>query len=144
MSVLTAMQLALAESFAFYGKAHVFHWNVTGTIFPSFHRLFGDIYEDVHDAIDAIAEHIRTLDEMAPASLTELLGPATIEDAPATITADGMVRALIADNETVLVALNSACTEAVKAGKAGLANFLQDRIDAHAKWGWMLRATGGP
>jgi DNA-binding ferritin-like protein len=37
--------------------------------------------------------------------------------------------------------LKSAFLEAEKEKVYGLANFLQDRIDVHAKHGWMLKST---
>lgn len=138
-----ALREALADTFAFYFKAHAFHWNVTGPNFPELHGLFGSIYEDAHDAVDDLAEHIRTLGELAPASLDEIVSGSSIEDSSASLPASAMVAALRDDNELVVAALNVACAEAIKAGKAGLSNFLQDRIDKHAKWGWMLTATSG-
>lgn len=136
------LRAALADTFAFYFIAHAAHWNITGISFPSLHRLFGKIYEDAHGAVDAIAEHIRTLDEMAPFSLDELLEGGTVHaglDSGADAAA--MLAELITTNDDVTASLNEATAAAVKAGKAGLANFLQDRIDVHAKWGWMLKAT---
>ena len=73
-----ALRLAFGDTFAFYFIAHAAHWNVTGPTFPSWHKLFGKIYEDAHDAVDALAEHIRTLDQMAPYSLDELLEGASV------------------------------------------------------------------
>ena len=52
-----------------------------------------------------------------------------------------MIAELISTNEDVIASLNDACAAAIKAGKAGLANFLQDPIDTHEKNGWMLKAT---
>jgi starvation-inducible DNA-binding protein len=139
----TALRKALAETFAFYFKAHAFHWNVTGISFPSLHKLFGKIYEDAHTAVDDLAEHIRTLDQPAPFTVSEIMQGAEIEDADEgnANTPVEMVQELAEDNEEVIAALNDATTAAMKAGNAGIANFLQDRIDKHAKWGWMLRAT---
>ena len=135
------LRIALAETFAFYFKAHSFHWNVEGPNFPAYHTLFGQIYDDAHDAVDTLAEQIRTLDEFAPASVAEMMEGSKIVFS-AVVEADGMVAQLTDDNDIVLSALNTAMAAAIKGGKAGVANVLQDRITAHAKWGWMLRATG--
>lgn len=135
-----ALRAALADTFAFYFKAHAFHWNVKGSDFPQLHEFFGDIYADVHGAVDDLAERLRTLDEPAPISVTELMQPSSIDDAE-NGSAASMVLALYGDNQVLIASLTDACTAAMKAGKAGLANFLQDRIDKHAKWGWMLKAT---
>lgn len=131
---------ALADTFAFYFKAHAFHWNVTGPTFSQLHQLFGDIYADAHDAVDSIAEHIRTLDDPAPMNLRELLDESDIKEAKA-VSASAMVKELLADNATVIKGLGQAYFAAEKEHEIGISNFLQDRIDRHAKWHWMLRAT---
>lgn len=140
MDLGIAMKAALAETWAWYFKAHSFHWNVRGPLFSQLHEFFGDIYEDAHDAVDAIAEHIRALDEDAPHSLDEIVGPAKIKFEPAE-DSQAMVGQLLADNQLVIDALTEAQTAAEDAGKKGLANFMQDRLDRHAKWGWMLTSS---
>ncbi len=130
---------SLAETFAFYTVAQIFHWNVTGPDFPQYHRLFGDIYTDAFGAIDALAEHIRAAGEMAPATLDGLLRPSRIRPPSATTAAD-MLSQLIDANERVLSALHSdlsTCTD------PGIENFLEARMDTHSKWRWMLTATAG-
>ncbi len=140
MALIDTMRRALGETFGFYFKAHSYHWNVTGPQFVSLHSLFGDIYADAHGAGDAIAEHIRTLDEMAPASLKEMTRLGSI-DGDTIPDAMAMVKELGTDNEAVIAALDAAQKAALKDGNAGLQDFLQGRLDKHADWGWRLAAT---
>lgn len=135
------LEVALADTFLFYFKAHAFHWNVTGDDFPYLHTFFGSIYEDAHDAVDDLAERIRTLNELAPMNLAELIEDATIKENDRKLSCDAMVKALAVDNDKVMDSLGVANIAATKANEVGLANFLQERIDKHAKWGWQLRAT---
>jgi starvation-inducible DNA-binding protein len=60
----------LASTFAYYLKAHMFHWNVEGPDFGELHEFFSNIYEDAFHAVDPIAEYIRTTEEYAPGSLS--------------------------------------------------------------------------
>ena len=62
----------LASTFAYYLKAHMFHWNVEGPDFGQLHKFFQKIYEDSYSAVDPIAEYIRTTEEYTPGSLTRL------------------------------------------------------------------------
>ena len=62
------MKVTLASTFAFYLKAHGFHWNVEGPNFPQYHDFLGGIWEEAFGAIDLIAEQLRTLGAYAPAS----------------------------------------------------------------------------
>ena len=139
MDLLAALRLALGETFAFYFLAHSHHWNVRGPLFPQLHGLFGSIYEDAHDAVDTLAERIRTLGVLAPASLQGIAAPATIvfTEPP---DAAGMVLQLIAGNDAVIKALDAANAAAQSVANDGLANILQERLDVHAKWAWQLRS----
>lgn len=138
--LLSRLRAALSETWAFYFKAHSFHWNVRGPLFRQFHEMFGDLYEDAHGAVDGLAERIRTLGALAPASLDEIAADTTIRftDAPA---AAAMLVQLVDGNQSVIDALNGANEAALAAGEDGISNYLQDRIDAHKKWAWMLKTT---
>jgi len=48
---------------------------------------------------------------------------------------------LMDDNDKVISDLMFAYNEAEKQKQLGLANFLQDRIDIHKKYRWMLKST---
>ena len=122
-----ALCAAMADTFGFYFKAHVFHWNVTGPEFPAFHDLFGKIYEDAFGAVDTFAEHIRSLDEKAPTGLGELMKEMSIRDENGDPDAMGMVKALRADNEKVLECLAKTYLVAESAREVGLSNFIQDQ-----------------
>lgn len=136
------LKVALADSFTFYLKAHYFHWNVEGSDFVQYHGLFGDIYGEVFAAIDLIAEHIRVLDEYAPGSYKRFQELATIETIETIPEARGMMKILLSDNEKVIDSIISAMEEAGKEPKhKAIENFLQERLDAHHKHAWMLRAT---
>jgi starvation-inducible DNA-binding protein len=135
------MKVVLADTFAMYLKAHMFHWNVTGPNFNELHAFFGDIYGELWAAVDVIAEQIRTLDAYAPGSFTRFGQLATVKDETSIPPAMSMVARLKEDNDKVMESLKSAFLEAEKEKVYGLANFLQDRIDVHAKHGWMLKST---
>ena len=139
--LLNAMKIAFASEFAFYLKAHVFHWNVEGADFSEFHGLFGDIYTEVYGSIDPFAENIRKLDAYVPGSFQEMSmiqGAGVDVEVP---TAMEMVAILLNDNEKLTKLMGMVYKLAEANGEFGLANFLADRQDAHRKHGWMLRAT---
>ena len=138
--LLLSLRVALSETWSFYFKAHVFHWNVRGPLFRQFHKFFGEIYEDVFAAVDGLAEEIRALGALAPTSLDDIAAAASIKftDVPS---AAEMLQQLIVDNDTVITALETANAAAIEARQDGLTNFLEARLDAHKKWGWMLKAT---
>jgi starvation-inducible DNA-binding protein len=136
------MKVVLASSFAFYLKAHNFHWNIEGPNFPQYHSFLDGLYNEVWGAVDAIAEHIRTLDAYAPGSLGRFSQLSVVDDQINIPNAKAMFAELESDNQKIMSELTKAYRLAESANKLGVSNFIQDRIDIHAKHGWMLKATG--
>ena len=140
MALADTAKVALADTFAFYLKTHNFHWNIEGPNFAQYHDFLNELYNEVFEAVDSIAEHIRTLDVYVPGSFSRFSELATIEDETKVPTAINMLKKLEADNQKVITSLTAAYSDAEKEKKVGFSNFLQDRIDIHEKHGWMLRA----
>jgi starvation-inducible DNA-binding protein len=135
-----ALKKAQADSFAFYLKAHYFHWNIEGANFPQYHSFLNDLYEEVFAAVDTIAEVIRTLDVYVPGSFTRFKELTSIQDETTIPSAMSMITRLKDDNEKVLDTLTKAYELAEQAKKYGISNLIQDRIQAHEKHAWMLRS----
>ena len=136
-----SLKVVLADTFALYLKTHFYHFNVEGEDFYEYHKFFNKLYDELFGAFDAIGEHIRTLDEYTPASLGRFKDLTNIEDATTIPSGIEMARQLLADNQKVIEALKNALNAANEADNQGTANFIQDRLDIHAKHGWMLRST---
>ncbi len=135
------MKVVVADTMCMYLKAHAFHWNVTGPNFHQFHGLFGDIYYEVFGAIDAAAEEIRALGAFAPGTMARFLELTTIEEDANIPSSLEMVAKLKSANDKVITTLKKARDLAEIQDIPGLVNFLEDRLDKHAKHGWMLSAT---
>jgi starvation-inducible DNA-binding protein len=136
-----SLQKTLADAFTMYFKAHTFHWNVEGPDFPQYHDLFGGIYQEVYGSIDLLAEHIRQIDAYTPTSLKQLSGLTVVTEDETVMPALQMIKSLMDANSMVLASLMLSYRDADNASELGLANFLQDRITAHQKHAWMLKAT---
>jgi starvation-inducible DNA-binding protein len=139
-TLVEMMKKVLADTFAMYLKAHNYHWNVEGINFPQYHEFFGNLYEELHDAVDPIAEEIRSLGAYAPGSMTRFQELTDIEDETNVPIGVEMAHRLMLDNQVVLNTLNMAFKLATEFDKQGLADFLAGRIDVHNKHGWMLRS----
>lgn len=135
------LKTAFADTFTFYLKAQYYHWNVEGPNFPQYHEFLGKLYEEVYSSIDTLAELIRTTDSYSPGTLTRLKELTTIEESEVVPDAKTMMLNLLQDNNKVLLSLTVAYQAADEDGELGIANFLQDRIQAHQKHGWMLKAV---
>ena len=134
------LKITQADAFVLYLKAHYYHWNVEGPNFPQYHEFLQNFYQDVYGSIDAIAELIRTLNVYAPGTLSRFQALTTIEESDTIPNAVQMMNNIMEENNTMLETLKKAYNMAEEEKQIGIANFLQDRIQAHEKHGWMLRS----
>lgn len=139
--LVIALKIYFASNFLLYLKTHGAHVNVTGMFFPQLHEFFGKQYQDLQEQIDTIAEKLRLLDVMAPMSMTEITQQTAIDDFVGTSDAKGYLSRLLADNEKMAIVIKKAFDRAVEFKQEGIANYLSERLDAHAKMSWMLRVT---
>jgi starvation-inducible DNA-binding protein len=138
----TAMKIVLANTYAMYFKAQGYHWNVEGKDFSQMHDFFSGIYEELFAAVDTIAEEIRALDAYAPYNMTELVKITTVTESNIYgVEVSKMLNDLLAANASVIEALNSAHRLAEEENNRGLVNLIEERLDVHAKHGWMIRAS---
>jgi starvation-inducible DNA-binding protein len=134
-------RIAFSSTFSFYVKTHSFHWNVEGSDFFEYHKLFEEIYNEVYGSLDAFAENIRKLDAYMPTSYHTLSMLTKIEDEDRVLSKDEMVKELLVDSEKILLILKKNYDLAEAASEHGLSNFLAERMDAHKKHAWFLRAS---
>ena len=139
--LIKAMKIAFASQHSYYIKAHAFHWNVEGNNFPQYHALLQTIYTEVYGSIDDFAEKIRSIGSYMPGSYTRFSMLSQIEDETDILSPGAMLHALSEDNEKMIVVLKMAYDLAEQSGEHGFSNFLAERMDAHRKHGWMLRAS---
>ena len=139
--LVNSLQKVLADTFAMYYKAHASHWNVEGPNFPQYHKFLGKIYIELWTSVDEIAEKIRQLGGYTPSSLAELMSNSMVSENSGTMSAEEYMSKLLDANNLVLASLLMSYKEAEAATEIGVSNFIQDRVMAHQKHGWMLKAT---
>ncbi len=130
----------LATTFAYYLKAHYFHWNVEGPDFVQLHELFSNIYEDAFSAIDPAAEYIRTEEEYAPGSFERFQELSMIQGQTKVPRARLMIEELLADTQTMKDLSKNLFDAATEVGREDVANFAAERQSQHGKYGWQLRS----
>lgn len=139
--LVTSLKKTLADTFAFYLKAHNYHWNVEGPDFFQYHNMFETIYSEVYGVVDTLAEEVRKLDSYAPGSLERFKMLTTIPEDGKIPTATGMAQNLLESNSIILGQIAQTYNLAEQAGLHGLSNLLAERQDAHGKHAWFLKAS---
>jgi starvation-inducible DNA-binding protein len=139
--LLAQLSVILADTYALYLKTQNYHWHVTGPQFRPLHELFEEQYRELAEAVDSVAEQIRIMGNLAPATFKELDSLKTLKDGDSKATANQMVISLASDNNTLVKDLNRALKLAEEIHDEGAANLLSDRVSAHEKARWMLSAS---
>jgi starvation-inducible DNA-binding protein len=131
----------LADTYTLYLTTHNFHWNVTGPMFNTLHAMFMAQYTELWNAVDPIAERIRSLGSPAPGSYAQFGALASIKDAPARPPkALEMVKILVDGHEAVARTARSIFPLADAAGDEPTADLLTQRLTVHEQTAWMLRS----
>jgi starvation-inducible DNA-binding protein len=131
----------LADTYTLYLTTHNFHWNVTGPMFNSLHDMFMLQYTELWNAVDPIAERIRSLGHVAPGSYADFSKLSSLPDAPPKPPrALEMVAILAAGHEGTARTARSLFPLVDKAGDEPTADLLTQRVTVHEQSAWMLRA----
>jgi starvation-inducible DNA-binding protein len=131
----------LADTYTLYLKTHQYHWNVTGPMFQTLHLMFETQYTELAEAVDAIAERIRSLGALAPGSYRAFGSLSSIdvddEDQP---DATAMITRLVEGQEAVARTARSVFPAVEAAHDEATADLLTQRLQVHEKTAWMLRS----
>lgn len=131
----------LADTYTLYLTTHNFHWNVTGPMFNTLHEMFMTQYTELWNAVDPIAERMRSLGHVAPGSYAAFGKLSSLADAPASPPAAlEMVRILVQGHEAVARTARAAFPLADKAGDEATCDLLTQRLTVHEQTAWMLRS----
>lgn len=123
-----------------YVKLHNYHWYVKGSNFFTLHIKFEELYNEVSEQMDAIAERMLTLKWNPAASLKEYLEMATIQEAAGKEEPQAMVQHVLEDLATLTEAYNEGIALADKAEDRATSDLLTGYVGSLEKKMWMLRA----
>lgn len=133
----------LADTYILYLKTQNFHWNVTGPEFHSLHLMFEGQYKELAEAVDEIAERIRALHAVTPASFSQFAKLGSIKEENSVPNAQQMLKQLSIDHTTLSHHIESMIAKAEQAEDEGTVDLLVQRLRAHQKTAWMLSSSLG-
>jgi len=142
MHTIEQLTETFCDNFVNSYRAHSCHFNIKGENFYSNHKLLQKIYEDSETTQDDLGELIRALDELAPETITDILGMASLDDTIATSTDANNLLILVLDGQEHMInSYGKLMIVASDEGHDDVANFAQDRIRQHKKFAWMLKSS---
>ena len=140
-AIASGLSHLLADTYTLYLTTHNFHWNVTGPMFNTLHAMFMAQYTELWNAVDPVAERIRSLGHVAPGSYAAFGKLSSLADAPAKPPkAMDMVRVLGEGHEAVARTARELFPIADKASDEPTCDLLTQRLTVHEQTAWMLRA----
>jgi starvation-inducible DNA-binding protein len=138
--IANGLSQLLADTYTLYLQTHNFHWNVEGPMFNTLHEMFMVQYTELWNALDLIAERIRSLGYPAPGTNTEFGKLTSIEEVSGQPEAMAMVAILVKGHEAVARTARGVFPAAEKASDESTADLLTQRLQVHEKTSWMLRS----
>ena len=139
--IAEGLSRVLADTYTLYLTTHNFHWNVTGPMFNTLHLMFMGQYTELWNAVDPIAERIRSLGHVAPGSYADFGRLASVPDAPSEPPrALEMVRILVQGHEAVARTARELFPICDDASDEPTADLLTQRMTVHEQTAWMLRS----
>lgn len=129
----------------FYVRLHQFHWYVKGPHFFTLHEKFEELYNEVTENLDEVAERLLAIGGQPYSTLSEFVKHSIIEENAddMKLSEDDMVKAVIADFETIRTSLQEGILltdEHQDYPSNDLLIVMKESIDKHL---WMLRAYLG-
>lgn len=142
-AIATGLSRVLSDSYLVYLKTQNYHWNVRGPLFHTLHAMFEEQYTELAQAIDEVAERIRSVGMPAPGSFADFVKLASVREETGSPTAEEMIANLIADQAKVVQTCKNVFPLVQESGDEPTADLLIRRMQVHEKTAWMLRSLIG-
>jgi starvation-inducible DNA-binding protein len=141
-AVCDSLSILLADEFVLYVKTRNAHWNVIGSEFYSMHKFFENQYDELDVIIDDVAERMRSLGHITPATLKKFLSLTHLSEKERdNFESQDFIFELLNDHETVIVNLRFLINEFASIhNDLGTCDFVTGLMKTHEKMAWMLRA----
>ena len=140
MNLEQSLNEFLEDFNVFYRKLQNYHWNAQGKDFFRTHEKLEELYNEVNESIDEIAEHILIIGGQPLGTLKDYLATSTIQEAEnKKVKSDEIYNNLITDFETLLKKSTEIKEEADKENDYATSALIDDYILSYGKHLWMLR-----
>lgn len=135
------LQNVLADEFVLYTKTRNYHWNVEAVNFMELHRFYEEMYNDLAEIIDDVAERIRSLGYYSAGRLIDFLELTQLPEQDYVAEAKGQLNNLIQDHESIIRLLREYITIFDEDyHDLGTSDFVTSLMQKHEKMVWILHS----
>ena len=130
----------LSDLNVFYRKLQNYHWNVTGQDFFQSHSKLEELYNEINEQIDEVAEHILILGEEPLGTLKDYLEKANITEAEnKKIKSQEVFQTILKDYKKLLEKVTEIKEKADEQKEYSTSALMDDYILDYSKIIWMLK-----
>ena len=130
----------LADLNVFYRKLQNYHWNVQGKDFFQVHAKLEELYNEINEQIDEIAEHIAILGGQPLGTLKDYIEKSIIQEAEnKKIKSEEIYNNLLSDYQALLNKVVEIKEEAENQKEYSTSSLIDEYILEYGKTIWMLK-----
>lgn len=133
----------LASYQVLYMNVRGFHWNIRGNQFFELHLKFEELYSDLQNKVDELAERILTLNAQPLHSFVDYIERSRIQPVKNASDAKSTVRGVLSGLQSLLVQQRETLRQASELGDEGTVAIIGEYIKQQEKLVWMYSAYLG-
>ncbi len=138
--LVSSLNSVLANYHLHFQKIRNFHWNIVGPDFFELHEKFEELYNQVQNNIDEIAERIRVFGKKPMSNLSDYLACSEIKEVNEHLSAREMVIEVRKDLEILLSFYVESLNLANEIGDAATVDLMSSYIREAEKTHWMFHS----
>lgn len=132
----------LADLNIFYRKLQNYHWNIEGKDFFQVHVKLEELYDEINEQIDEIAEHIAILGGQPLGTMKDYLEKSSIKEAEnKKIKSEEIYNNILSDYEELLKKTIEIKEKSENEKEYSTSSLIDDYIKEYGKIIWMLKSV---
>ncbi len=132
----------LADLNIFYRKLQNYHWNIEGKDFFQVHAKLEELYDEINEQIDEIAEHIAILGGQPLGTMKDYLEKSSIKEAEnKKIKSEEIYNNILSDYEELLKKTIEIKEKSENEKEYSTSSLIDDYIKEYGKIIWMLKSV---
>lgn len=132
----------LADLNIFYRKLQNYHWNIEGKDFFQVHVKLEELYDEINEQIDEIAEHIAILGGQPLGTMKDYLEKSSIKEAEnKKIKSEEIYSNILSDYEELLKKTIEIKEKSENEKEYSTSSLIDDYIKEYGKIIWMLKSV---
>ena len=132
----------LADLNIFYRKLQNYHWNIEGKDFFQVHVKLEELYDEINEQIDEIAEHIAILGGQPLGTMKDYLEKSSIKEAEnKKIKSEEIYNNILSDYEELLKKTIEIKEKSENEKEYSTSSLIDDYIKEYGKIIWMIKSV---